>query len=212
VSVPSGKRATPPRSLTPADADDLCDRLRSSDDAVRRYDLADLVEFMLGTGCRIGEACAARSKVVDLATGTWEINATAVRVKGRGMVIQERPKTAAGWRVLALPPFVVGMLERRAGELSMSSNAPVIFGSPHVRAIRDPSNTAADLRLVLDALGYTWVTSHTFRRTVATRLDEAGLSGREIADQLGHSKPSMTLDKYMGRGVVTAQAATVLER
>jgi integrase len=57
-----------------------------------------------------------------------------------------------------------------------------------------------------------WVTSHSCRKAVATRLDEAGLSAREIADHLGHAKPSMTQDVYMGRGVASAQAATALTR
>jgi integrase len=30
-------------------------------------------------------------------------------------------------------------------------------------------------------------------------LDQAGFTARVIADQLGHSKPSMTQDVYMGR-------------
>lgn len=67
-------------------------------------------------------------------------------------------------------------------------------------------------RSVLDRLGYEGVTYHTLRRTVATLLDQAGLSGREIADQLGHAQPSMTLDRYMGRRVVSARSAEVLDR
>ena len=59
---------------------------------------------------------------------------------------------------------------------------------------------------------WSWVTSHTFRKTVATRLDEAGLTPRQVADQLGHANPSMTLDVYFGRQVVSAEAARVLDR
>jgi len=33
-------------------------------------------------------------------------------------------------------------------------------------------------------------------------LDQAGLTPREIADQLGHSRVSTTLDTYMGRKIV----------
>ncbi|MGI8993643.1 MAG: tyrosine-type recombinase/integrase [Nocardioidaceae bacterium] len=33
---------------------------------------------------------------------------------------------------------------------------------------------------------------HTYRKTVATMLDQVGLSARTIADQLGHSRISMT--------------------
>ena len=57
---------------------------------------------------------------------------------------------------------------------------------------------------------WSWVTSHTFRKTVATRLDEAGFTARQVADKLGHANPSMTLDVYFGRQVVSAEAAQVL--
>ena len=51
---------------------------------------------------------------------------------------------------------------------------------------------------------------HTFRKTAATWLDEDGVSGRQVANQLGHAKPSMTMDHYMSRRVVTERAALVL--
>ena len=43
---------------------------------------------------------------------------------------------------------------------------------------------------------------HTYRKTVATLLDAGGLSARIIADQLGHSRISMTQDVYLGRRAV----------
>lgn len=56
-----------------------------------------------------------------------------------------------------------------------------------------------------------WITSHTFRKTTATIPDEAALSARLVADQLGHSRPSMTQDVYMGGRAVDSQAALALE-
>jgi integrase len=50
-----------------------------------------------------------------------------------------------------------------------------------------------------------------FRKTCATILDEAGLSARAVADQLGHAKPSMTQDVYLGRKIANPHAATALE-
>ncbi len=38
-----------------------------------------------------------------------------------------------------------------------------------------------------------------FRRTTATILDDSGQSARQVADQLGHSRPCMSQDVYMGR-------------
>ncbi|MCE0765819.1 tyrosine-type recombinase/integrase [Pseudonocardia kujensis] len=59
--------------------------------------------------------------------------------------------------------------------------------------------------------GYDWVTSHVYRKTVATLMDQAGLTARQAADQLGHSKVSMTQDNYFGRKVARTGAAAVLE-
>ena len=52
---------------------------------------------------------------------------------------------------------------------------------------------------------------HTYRKTVATMLDRQGLSARTIADQLGHSRISMTQDVYMGRRAVDQVAVVALE-
>jgi integrase len=56
------------------------------------------------------------------------------------------------------------------------------------------------------------VTTHSFRKTVATLIDEQGLSARIGADHLGHPKVSMTQDRYMSRGRVHHQVAEVLEQ
>jgi integrase len=234
LRIGSGRaRKSTVHALTPGQVDEIADSLRSSQRAMA-LDLPDLVEWMLGTGMRIGEACAMRASVLRATTA--EVDATAVRVKGVGLVVQERPKSAAGWRVLALPQYLVAMLERRAAELRLharkvtflndrdeyrlEADPGIAFPSPNGH-LRDPSNTAGDLREARDAIGredeeqtgpYGWVTSHVFRKTVATRLDEAGLSARQIADQLGHAKPSMTQDDYVGRKVVSAEAARILNR
>ena len=46
-----------------------------------------------------------------------------------------------------------------------------------------------------------WVTSHAWRKTTASILDGSGVTARIIADQLGHSRVSMTQDVYMARKV-----------
>lgn len=77
--------------------------------------------------------------------------------------------------------------------------------------LRDPSNTLRVLRATRGSEGFEWVTSHVFRKTAATVLDDAGLTARLIADQLGHSRPSMTQDVYIARKVVDAATARALE-
>ena len=54
--------------------------------------------------------------------------------------------------------------------------------------------------------------SHMLRKTVASFLDDADVSTRKISDQLGHSKISMTQDRYLGRKLTDRQTAEVLEK
>ena len=76
---------------------------------------------------------------------------------------------------------------------------------------RDPNNFGRDWRRVREQLGVPEVTTHSFRKTVATLIDDRGLSARIGADQLGHARPSMTQDVYMARGKVHTQVAEALD-
>jgi Phage integrase family len=76
---------------------------------------------------------------------------------------------------------------------------------------RDPNNFGREWRRVRDELGVPDVTTHSFRKSVATLIDDRGLSARVGADHLGHSKVSMTHDVYMARGKVHTQVADVLD-
>lgn len=44
------------------------------------------------------------------------------------------------------------------------------------------------------------------------RLDDRDVATRKISDQLGHSKMSMTQDRYLGRKLTDHETADVLER
>jgi integrase len=190
------------RALTVGEAADLVARLRTDTTAVR-LDLPDFVEFMLGTGVCIGEACAVREAVLDFKAGTVHINAT-----GRPRQRRWAADPATGPR-----PDPSGSCTYRNNSLSMikrrrlaghpPGSSGVIFTSP-TGLIRDPSKTQADLREALDLAGYAWVSSHVFRKTVASRLDDQGCGIRHIADQLGHSRPSTTMDYYLGRTALAA--------
>jgi integrase len=206
----SVERASTPRSLTLEQAQQLRTSLRTDPTAVRR-DLVDLVDFMVCTGLRIGEACAVVWDSLDMDEGTVEVRGTVIRIKGKGLVIKPAPKSKAGFRTLELPQWATRMLSNRR-------DRPKLITAPHdpvfpaqLGGLRDPSNTQADLRDALDLAGFDWVSSHTFRKTVATWMDHAGLSARAAADQLGHAQPSMTQDVYFGRKARVTGAARIVE-
>src|SRR6476660_2130167 len=78
-------------------------------------DLADIVDLMLATGARIGEILALRWEDLDLAAErpTLTICGTLVFVKGKGFFRQPWTKSDAGYRMVVLPRFAVGMLLAR---------------------------------------------------------------------------------------------------
>jgi len=78
--------------------------------------------------------------------------------------------------------------------------------------LRDPNNFGKKWRTVREDLGVPEVTTHSFRKTVATLIDDEGLSARIGADHLGHTHVSMTRDRYMDRGRVHPQVAELLDR
>ena len=96
------------------------------------------------------------------------------------------------------------------GNRRATSESDVIF--PDAKGgYRDRNNVEREYRGVRAGTEFEWVVPHTYRKTVATRLDEAGLSARVIADQLGHSRISMTQDVYLGRRAVDRSAVAALE-
>jgi integrase len=196
------------RVLTVPELQDLRAKIATDQRAVD-WDLPDFVDTMIATGLRIEETSAITWPALDLDAGTLEVQGTVIRLKGKGLVIKPKPKSEAGWRIIELPSWAVTMLkERRAG--AVPNQWDVVFTSPE-GLLRDPSNSQADLRETFTAAGYPDITSHTFRRTVATLMDQAGLSARAAADQLGHAKVSMTTDVYFGRRLASTGAAQVLE-
>lgn len=145
---------------------------------------ADLTAFMAGTGARIGEARALRWEHLDLVQGTAEIHGT---------------KSASSRRRVDLPSWLAARMVSRSQSMPPHG---YVFSSPNVsdqERMWDQSNSAESVAGVLIGAGFPWATPHTFRRTVASLLHEAGVPLVKIADQLGHADPTMTARVYLGR-------------
>ena len=180
----------------------------SESELCSQKDLPDPVIVLAATGVRRSELLALRWEDVDLDDRILTIGGSVVRVKGQGLVRQDTTKGGAE-RLVPLPRL--DALHRRKGEVPRRNTAGVIFPSS-AGTLRDPDNFGKQWREVRESLGLPDVSSHSFRKTVATLIDDSGLSARIGADQLGHARPSMTQDVYMSRGQVHAAVADVLDR
>ena len=180
------KGATPvPLGELPA----LLEKVRA-DERLRQMDMVDLLEFVAGTGCRISEAIG-----LD-----WDDVAA-----GCDVVTIRKSKTTAGERRITVPSTVSASLARRERR-----DGPV-FPTPLLKR-RDRRNTANEWQAARERLQLPDYTFHSFRKAVATALDQAGLTPRDIAEYLGHANPSLTMNIYMSKTVGGKRAAEALDR
>lgn len=122
------------------------------------------------------------------------------------MIRESFTKTAAGQRVLPLPEFAIAMLMGR--QISAMGNVNDVVSPSALGTLRDPSAVHKPWRTVRSCLKQDWVTSHTFRKTMATLLGAQGLSARVGADQVGHAQISMTQDVYRGERLFIPKSST----
>lgn len=176
----------------------------------RAGDLLDVVDVLLGTGARIGEVLAIRWADVDLAAErpTVTISGTVVQVKGEGLRRQGHPKTAAGWRTIVLPRFAADTLLRL--QVAAHGNVHDVVFPSSTGTLRSPHNFRRQWRDARAAAGFTWVTPHTYRKTVATLLDRER-DVKTAAGQLGHSGTAVTERHYVAKAAQAVDSSDVLQ-
>ncbi|WP_030171809.1 MULTISPECIES: site-specific integrase [Actinomycetes] len=181
-----------------------------ADEYFIRNDIADPVTLFIATGLRRSELLGVLWSDIDEEARTVRVTGKVVRVKGQGLVRFAETKSDAGARTIALPQFAMAMLKRRGTEPHPSDDG-VVFPST-TGTLRDPNNFGKQWRVAREKLGVPETTSHSFRKSIATLIDDDGLSARIGADHLGHRHVSMTQDVYMTRGRVHPEVADLLDR
>lgn len=194
---------TPARALTAAEFEQVRAAVRAYVGRESRGPrpgrlLPAFVELLAATGARPNEVLALRWSDVDLLADppTVTIAGTLIdhqRVPGRPLHRQEIRKGAAPEHTVTLPRFGVEALTGLVGQSGMTG--PVF-------ANRDGGwSSLANLRRALRAAlpeSLSWVTPHSFRRTVATVVRDG--HGPALAQQqLSHAKLATTEAHYLQR-------------
>jgi integrase len=174
--------------------------------------LSAIIEVMLGTSARIGEALAIGIKDVDV-TGpcpSIRIGGTITSVKGNTAYRQNHPKTARSRRTVAIPSFTAEAVRRRLAVLDDHSPDALLFCSRNGTPLTT-NNVRRQLRHVLNLAGIEGVTPHSFRRAVATAVNES-VNVELAAELLRHADPKITIQHYIRRSeMVNPATAGVLE-
>lgn len=161
-------------------------------------DMADIIDLMLATGCRIGEILALRWSDLDL-DGELPILTVSGTIK----------TSDASRRTVVLPRFVAELLRVRR-EFATPNENDAVFANRN-GTWHQVVNIERRWRQIRKDTGFEWVTPHTFRKTVATLISEAATS--ELASrQLGHSSSQVIRDHYIAKPPVSADLSELLER
>jgi integrase len=208
-AIKSKRRPQGASALTADQLRALLERVRASDEC-RTLDLIDPITLLIATGLRESELLGLLWSDFNSDAGTIAVTGKVFRATGQGLQRDDNAKSEAGLRTLPLPQFAIDVLNQRR-QLPFLGEQQMIFSST-AGTLRDPNNFNTQWRHVRDGLGAAGVTTHSFRKSLATLIDDEGLSARIGADQLGHTNVSMTQDKYMSRGRVHTQVADLLDR
>lgn len=158
-------------------------QIRNTRTRLKARAAADLTAFMAGTGVRVTEA-----RSIDWGTYNSET--------GRVFAPGTKSSTAPRW--LNLPDWLNDRMKARLKETGGIGYAFTPSHGARPDVMWEQSNCSSALRRILDGAGHEWAIPHTFRRTVASLLDDAGAPVRRIADQLGID-PDTVVKHYLGR-------------
>lgn len=155
----------------------------------------------LATGARQGELLGLRWQDVDLSRGSVTIRQAVAVLDGR--VIFQAPKSRAAVRQVTLPADAVETL--RAHQLAQRrqrvaagdawEDHDLVHATP-LGLPYHPSNVLRSFYALMERAGVRRVRFHDMRHAHATWLVADGHSLPAVAERLGHSKSSITLDVY----------------
>jgi integrase len=144
-----------------------------------------MIELMSDTGLRIGETLGLKWKDIDFGKE---------RLTVRRQVSRKRfapPKSKNGKRTIRLTHSMAQALWPLRG----ADDAPV-FGDAGQHLDYHRAKEAI-LPAVRKATGLGWVSFHTLRHTLATRLFRNGANVKQVQVWLGHNSPGFTLETYV---------------
>jgi len=196
VEPPSPKRVTM-HALSGADVDRAVKALIEDGNELL------YVAALLGlyTGMRRGEICALHWSDVDLKDGTITVAWSLLPLKG-GKLLFKTPKSEHV-RTITIGPRVVKELKahkkRQAQERLTAGGGYQDQGLVLARSDGTPYNPnrlSAQWRAFRDDHGFDGVRFHDTRHTHASLLLSGGEKVRHVADRLGHSTTTLTLNTY----------------
>jgi integrase len=165
----------------------------------RTHRLYAFFYLTLATGLRRGELLGLRW--VDIEGSLLHVKQSYVKVGGK--LILSTPKTRKGFRTVALSPDVFEVLllhrQRQEAERELLGDAwahPELVFTSEVGTPLNPDNLKRVRNKLMDIAHVPRVRLHDLRHLHASVAIHSGMDAKVLADRLGHSRASFTLDRY----------------
>lgn len=177
-----------------------------------------LYVLAITTGMRLGELLALRWRDVDLERGVLRVTATLQKTRD-GYLFAE-PKTERSRRQVVLSPSAIEalrehrlrLLEERLRLGDAWEDHDLVFPNEIGRPLDRTNVSHRSFERILKRAGLPRLRFHDLRHTAATLLLGQGVHPKVVADMLGHSTISVTLDLYShSTPAMHRQAALALE-
>ncbi len=177
------------RRIEPATLDELAALVAAMPERLRLMPL-----LAAWCGLRFGEVSELRRRDLDLERGRLAVARGVVRVDGADVV--GTPKSAAGVRVIAIPPHLVPVIAAHTAEHVGPGREALLF--PH--SAEEPKRHMTHARYygrfhmpAREAAGRPDLRFHDLRHTGATLVAQTGATLAELMGRLGHSTPGAAL-------------------
>jgi integrase len=189
------------------------EQLRTFVEYVRTGRFFALWLLVATTGLRRGELAGLREEDFDLRAAQVTPAVPRVVVDGRAQFSE--PKTARGYRTLALDPVTIEAVREhlkrwRAERRAIGRTSTLVFCWPDGKPVHPQTITDRFFRLSREA-GLPFIRLHDVRHSYATAALKAGVHPKIVSERLGHASVAFTLQTYSHviEGMDEAAATTI---
>jgi integrase len=150
-----------------------------------------LVLLAAWTGLRLGELLALERSDIDLLHGTVSVSKSRQRLDHGGSITVP-PKSAAGYRVVSIPPPLVAQVAAHLDTYTGPGRDAVVF-TGELGAPLDRHRWSTYWQKARKAVGRPDLRFHDLRHTGNTLAAATGASTKELMARLGHASPRAAL-------------------
>jgi integrase len=146
------------------------------------------------TGMRWSELVGLRRGALDPGRRAVAVTEQLVRVERQW--VRKAPKTAAGRRRIALPPFLTELLETQLADHALPGPDGLVFPNKAGKPIQQSSFNSHYWTPAKEKAGLQGVRFHDLRHTAVALAIAMGAHPKAIQARMGHGSVQVTLDRY----------------